>query len=371
MKHFIFSHDAEKAAQEFASTKGIHFDMVPECIGANPRFWIELVKLNPEYIARVPQKVLEQPEFAENVDHQTFYRYIPKEYLTVKDYNTFKEMPEKSISVNRNPVKLSHDNEFSWYCTDDLDRWIGESSLNKYRLLDLIEEGRGADRINKELWSQDFADYLWESRKAIVAFDNIPEEFVRDEWRKLMTFFKERRYPILGYVRGFEKVEQLPEYWASFKTAEDMILALECEEFVERCQNPWGYTEVFEFNSARREKIKTYPQIFANLWKAVEEVARDNPEILKKMVSCYGSWFAKCMPKELFNLEWLIDLELVELYASSYTHALSRLNLAKSEVERMEAEDRLKEVLEDFKKEILIYVSLNDEELNQFIERFV
>lgn len=375
MKHFTFSHDATEAAKGFACTEGIRFDMIPKALGADPKFWLELVKLNPEYIARVPKKVLEQEEFAENenIDHLRFYKFLPEKYLTVEDYNAFKAMPEKAISVHSSPVQISCDNDFTWYCTNDKDSWIGESKLNHSTLLWLIQEGESPKKINRELWTQGFADYLWESRKAIVGFEGIPDEFIRDNWRKLMRFFREKRYPVFGCGRSIEEAEKLPEYWASFKTSEEMMLALECEELVGRCQNPYGYAESFDFSPSRMERRKAYPQIFSNLWNVVEGVAKDDPEILRRMIVLYGSWFAKFVPKKLFNLEWLNDLEDFELYAESYVDALSTYDFAKtkSEVQQLKAKEKLENEFNELKRVILGYVALNEEELKEFIESLV
>lgn len=369
MRQYVFSHDAEEAAKDFASAKTISFNMIPHDLRANAKFWVKLVELDPNYIAKVPQEVLDSESFAGNVSHKLFYRYLPKKYLTVEDFNTFRDMPEKAISVTRNPVELSKINEYVWYLTNEPDEWMMASIMDKRMLLYLIQEGRGAERINSELWSQEFADYLWESRKAMVSFDFIPKQFVRDEWMTLMTMYKEKRYPVFGNGGSILKAEKIPEYWGSFKTEEEMKRALDCEDLILRCDNPWGYAVRFEFNPALQRT--DYPEIFSNLWNAISAVAANNEEILKRMYELYGSHFSKAMPRELFNIEWLIESDELELYVDSYKHGLWLLKSAECEVEKLEAEDRLKERLDTLKKAILRQIPMSDEELEKFISSIV
>ena len=369
MKHFTFSPDAEKAAQQFSEAQGINFNMVPNCIGANTKFWIKLVELNPENISRVPDNILELEEFAKNVDHQLFYRYLPKKYLTAEDYHSYMANPKKAIASGRHPVKISRSNEYSWYCTNDTNDWVEESSLTNDRLLSLIQAHRGADQINRELWTQEFADYLWESPKAIVAFDDIPEEYVRDEWKKLMDVFVQKRYPVFGLQRSSESYEKLPQYWGSFTNTQDMLLALDCEDLAERCENPFGYTIHIDLNAIM--KPKDFSKTSEELWNAIKDVAADNPEILRRMFELYGMILTKCMPKELFNLEWLLKSSSFEFYLDDYKIALSELNSATCEVEKLEAEKLVDDNIKSIHRLIKRFVSLDDSEIDVLISTLV
>ncbi len=369
MKQYVFSHDVEQAAKDFASApKGISFTMIPHDIGANTKFWVKLVELDPNYIEKVPKEVLDSESFADSVDHRVFYSYLPKKYLTVEDYNAVKAMPEMAISTIRNPAKLNQHNEYLWYCTDDY-HWKMASQMNKYTLLNLIEEGRGAERINSELWSQEFADYLWKSAKAMVSFDAIPKQFVREEWMVLMSFYREKRYPVFGNGSTFSKAEKIPEYWGSFKTEEEISLALDCEDLYFRCDNPYGYTCEFRLDSSMRRN--DYAEIFSNLWEAVSGVVANNKKLLKRMYELYGSRFAKAMPRELFDMEWLINSEEFEWLVDSYKCRFKNYMEAEYEVEKLEAKERMDEWLEMLKEHILSNVSMSDEELEKFISSFL
>lgn len=369
MRKFVFSIDKEEAAEQFVQAKGINFGMVPNCIGANATFWVRLVELDPNYIARVPQDVLELGYFAENVSHEIFYRYLPKRYLTAEDYASFKANPEKAISVNRNPAQVSRTNDYTWYCIDEVrNTWRRESSLNKETLLYLIQEGKHVD-INPELWSQEFADYVWKSPKAMVAFSYIPDEYVREEWRQLMDLFEKKRRPVFGYARSMEKCEEIPKYWGSYKTEREMLMALECEQLVNRTQNPYGYAVTLEFNSEMADM--DFSKIFTDLWTAIRDVAEGNREVVRRMYELYGMWFSKCMPKELFDLKWLINSDTFEFYSNRYKKALFARNSAKCKVEELEAEDRIQKRLESLKELIRRYVNLDEKEIDDLIATIV
>lgn len=368
MKHFMFVHDAEEAAKDFANTPGVHLKMIPRDLGANVKFWAKLVELNPELIGRVPQKVIETKEFADSIDHIRFFNFVPTEYLTDEDISKYKEKPEKAIWVLKNPVQVNTMNEYSWYCIDDGNNWRSASSLDTYMLYALIEEHRRADQINPELWTQKFADYLMTSEKALVSFDDIPEQFVRDEWIEIMTLYRNKRYPIFGEYKSISKPERIPEYWGSFKTEQEIMLALDLEELINRCQNPWGYAVSVGFDFS--DDHTDYSKIFADLWDAIGETVSNNETILKRMMKLYAM-FSRCIPKELFKPEWLEEHEDFQYYKHSYRNAKLWVKCAKNEVERLERVERLKEEKESFKAFILEYLPMTDEEVEKFISEII
>lgn len=377
MKHFMFVHDAEEAAKDFANTPGVHLNMIPRDLGANVKFWAKLVELSPELIGRVPQKVIETKEFADSIDHIRFFNFIPteyltgeerSEYLTDEDGSKYKKIPEKAIWVLKNPVQVNTMNEYSWYCVNDENDWRSASSLDTYMLFALIEEHRRADQINPELWTQELADYLMTTGKALVSFDDIPEQFVRDEWREIMTLYKNKRYPIFGDYKSISEPERIPEYWGSFKTEKEIMLALDLEELINRCQNPWGYAVSVGFDFS--DDHTDYSKIFADLWDAISETVSNNETILKRMMKLYAM-FSRCIPKELFKPEWLEEHEEFQAYKRSCRNANLLVKCAKNEVKRLERVERLKEERESFKAFILEYLSMTDEEVERFISEII
>jgi len=77
------------------------------------------------------------------------------------------------------------------------------------------------------------------------------------------------------------------------------------------------------------------------------------------------------MPKELFKLEWLLNSSIFESYVDDYKLALSELNSATCEVERMEADDFVQENIQSIKRLITTFVSLDDSELDALISTLV
>ena len=130
------------------------------------------------------------------------------------------------------------------------------------------------------------------------------------------------------------------------------------------------------FSSTRVERfvlnpfttIPDYEKIFADLWDAIKDVVEDNPDIINRMFGIYESRFSHCLPRKLVNLQWIREADYVELMTYDYKDALSLRECASCEVERLEAEDWLKERYDSLKKAILSYTQMDDEELESFIE---
>ena len=303
MRKFVIATNPELAAIDFAeeinSTENpkAKLSMIPKSIVQSEKFWIKLVKIKPEFIARVPEEIIESESFSRAVDHQLFYRYLPKRFLTDEDHYTHKKNPSKAILVDGYPEQIGYHEEYTWYSFKGLPYWYASSQVNYRDVFDHIDELNPVSKICSEFWSQKLADLIWNSPMAIEAFDDIPKEFVRAEWCRLIQIFREKRYPIFGYRDTRDYPELLAEYWQSFKDETQMLMAFKVEKMVERCCNVYRNTRALPQN--RKSSNYDFSKDYRKLWEVIRPMVNKNPNLIKKFINLYDVNLSQCIPDEL------------------------------------------------------------------------
>ena len=370
MKKIIIAKDPEQAAIKFAKDMEEmkptpNFSMIPRSIGSSVEFWVKIVELNPNFIAQVPEEILECEEFCKSIDHQLFYKYIPPKYLTVEDYNIHNTHPERAISVFRRPAEISDHESFVLAAFEGFHKyWYRVEEYTPETLLMGIDEINSASDILPELWSQELADLIWNAPVAFVSYNGIPENFRRAEWVKMVDFINSKRYSFFRLGRSSELPGKLAEYWGQFDTVEKLNYAIEVEKKINSCQNPYGYTEY-------RFKVNIPEGSYENFWNAISSVVGDSKELLQAFFELYGSNFSRVIPIELVNLEWIRqELALKSCYRH-YRMFISKVESAESEVEKLTAKDKAEEYLTRLKKLVLKYHFFSEEELEVFLKDFM
>lgn len=367
MEKKIIATVPEQVAIDFVESHkkkpSISFSMIPKSIGQNVKFWAKLVEINPEYIARVPEAILEKEDFSKIVDHNIFYNYLPKKYLTVEDYKGHKENPN-AISVLRSPVKINKHENFTWYALNS--DWYSASEIDAQTVFMHLGEFEPASGIFPELWSQKLADLILNSSKALIFFDAIPKDYVNEEWTELMQIFAEKRYPLFGYERTNKKPESLAKYWRNFPNEQQLKLALKLESIIDRCSNPFNYTRTF-WNIDEKDMDPT--PYFKELWLVLKPIIENSPELIEKFFKLYGGDFTRQIPEDLFKLEWI--REEVEEFVCDYCTALEAIQNAECEIERLEAQDSANQIYYEIRVLILEYRDLSEEQIKELIDSMV
>ncbi len=368
MKKIIISNLPEQAAKEFAEERKsakIDFSIIPRSIGSNEKFWAKLCEIDSEYIARVPEKILNSEAFAKLIDHQRFYRFIPKKFLTEDDYYAHKENPGLAVCAYGGKAEISNHDDFVWYKFRNSSSWCTTHEMTARTIINHIDELEKAKDILPELWSQELADLLWDSSLAIVSFDDIPNEFVRDEWAKIMTLLKDKRYPVFGLGSTYTHPDLLAEYWTNFRDESQMATAIELEKLVSRCSNPYGYARTYSFNASSEEVDSS--ECFKNLWQAIKPVVENNPNLIEEFFNMYEGDFSRVLPDDLFKIDWVKKSSRFMYYCEDYYSALDDLECAESEVEKLEAQEDVDIQLSSLKKLILSYHEMSEEQVNSLI----
>ena len=373
MDKMIIATVPEQVAIDFVESEkkehSMSFSMIPKSIGENVKFWAKLVEINPDYISWVPEAILEKEDFAKLVDHEVFYRYLPKKYLTVEDYKIYKENPEQAISVRRSPVKINEHEEFIWYALSRSSFWYSASKIDAKTVFNHLDEDDPASGIFPELWAQDLADLIWNSSKAIIFFDAIPKKYVRAEWDELMQLLLKKRYPLFGYEYTSAKPELLAEYWRNFPNEHQVRKALKLEALVKRCSNPFGYTVTFWFGESEKGIDPT--PYYKELWLVLKPIIENIPELIEEFFELYQENFSRQLPDELFNIEWTRKEDILDLLAHEYRSALKAMQNADCEIERLEAEDLANQSYKEMRDEILSYHDMSEEKIKKLIDSIV
>lgn len=375
MKRLTIANDPEQAAIEFAEQyekvkPKLEFSMIPKSIGSSEKFWAKLVELKPEFISRVPEVIRGSESFAKLIDHQKFYNYIPKRFLTAQDFEEHKKSSNKTVSAYGSPVEISTHDNFFWvtYGAGNYP-WLAVSKLTPEELFGKISEINPAKGILPELWSQKLADLIWESPMALVSYNAIPEEFVRKEWDELVNLFNEKRFPIYRFRNTMEDVEKLSEYWSQFKTEAEIKQAIKIEKLIERCNNPYGYSVNIDMRYVPDLYYAENP--YEELWKTVEPIIGDNQELIEEFFNMYDKKIARFIPKEKFNYDWIKRGRLFGCYLRNYEEAVEALELAESEIEVLEAKDDIEKALCFMKETAMDYREMTDAEYDAFVAPYI
>lgn len=373
MEKMIIATVPEQVAIDFVESykkkHSMEFRMIPKSIGEDVRFWAKLVEIDLYYISCVPETILEKEDFAKLVDHEVFYRYLPKKYLTVEDYKNHKENPEHAMNVLRGPVEINKHDDFIWYALSRSSSWYPASKIDAQIVFDHLDEDDPASEIFPELWAQDLADLIWNSSKAIVFFDAIPKKYVRAEWDMLMQLFLKKRYPLFGYEYTSAKPELLAEYWRNFPNEHQVRKALKLEDLVKRCRNPFGYTETFWFGESEKG-IDSTPY-YKELWLVLKPIIENIPELIEEFFELYQENFSRQLPDELFKVEWIKEDDIWDILVDDYCSALRAVQNAEYEVERLEAEDLANQRYKEIRDEILSFRDMSDEKVKELIDLIV
>ena len=375
MKRFTIAKNPEQAATEFVAQyeevrPQLEFSMIPKSIGSDEKFWAKIVELKPEFISRVPDVIRNSEAFAKLIDHQLFYNYIPKKFLTAEDFEIHKNSSKRSACGYGSPAQISEHNCFDWVTYDHGNYpWYDVSTVTAESIFSKISEINPAKNILPELWSQKLADLIWDSPLALVSYNAIPEEFVRKEWDELTDFFSTKRYPIFKYGTTLDHPENLVEYWGQFKTEEDMKMAFQVEELIERCSNPYGYA--VNINPRYLPNFEEDVEHYEALWKTIEPMTEKNPEFVEEFFKIYDRKLSPFIPIEKFNFDWIKDSNLFKFYLTSYKEAVEGIDLAESEVEKLEAQDDMNKAIKGLKEAVLKYCNITDAEAEAFIAPYI
>lgn len=375
MRKITIANDPEQAAVEFAAQYGkvrqkLEFTMLPKSIGETEKFWAKLVELEPRFISRVPDVIRRSEAFANLVDHQMFFNYISREFLTAEDFEERKKSSKHSFFAAGSPAEISEHNSFVWVTYENGNYpWYDASKMTAEELFKNINELNPATVILPELWSQKLADLIWDSPLALVSYNAIPEEFVRNEWDELVHFFNTKRYPIYKFGSTFDKPEKLVEYWSQFKTEEELKQAFQVEALIERCSNPYGYAVTIDPRCLPNfdEDVPHYEA----LWKTIEPLVENKKELIEAFFKMYDRKLARFIPVEKFDFEWLKNSNMFKFYLRDYKDAVEELELAETEVDKLEAKEEIEKAVKMLTDTVLKYRNISEAEAEAFIAPYI
>ena len=346
----------------------VSFAVIPKAIGSSMNFWLKLVELEPKYIARVPLKIIECEEFAKMVDHVLFYEYLPKKYLNAEDYLAHRINPEASIKRKLgflNRAEICSHNEYTWYMFDGYPTWISASNMTPNEIIGHLGKLNLASELFPELWSQELADKIMNSKFAIISYEDIPKEFIRPEWTEIMKLYKEVRFPTFGLECTKLHPEKLSEYWSKFKTKAQMKMAIALEELIKRCCIPSNYRMNVQLSPVlEKADCRAY---YKKMYSAVKGTIEKDPSFMESFFKMYGADFSMVVPEGRFKLEWIAKSQVFRNYLDDYRMALNELSEAETEVERLEAQETVDFEFNSLKKLVKSYRKMRDEDLNSFI----
>lgn len=372
MKKIIFANEPEQAAIDFVKENeavrpnDVDMTIIPCSLSNSEKFWAELVKVNPEFIGRVPNTILEGEAFASLVNHNLFYLYLPKKYLTKEDYEFHKENVDYAIrnqSYVQRAVVTRHD-EHIWYKFDNSSHWLAASEMTARFIFNQFDELTKASELMPELWTQELADMLWNSSLAIVSFNAIPHEFVRPEWDAIVEIFCEKRYHLFGRGSTWAHPEHLAEYWSNFKTKDELEMAFQVEEFVGRCANAYGYA----VNVRIADDECDYSNEFKDLYLTVKSMVEHDSELMESFIKLYGLNFLKHVPVEVMDINWIIMCDQFKYCKREYLGSLKELELSESEVEQLEAQEFVDSCWDMLKKVVNSCKPMSDEEVMKLVD---
>ena len=377
MKKIQFSSDSKKAAEQFAkmcdssSSSRPKFYLIPKTIGSNAEFWLELVEINSTFIANVPKAIKETEEFSQHINHRKFYRYIPTKFLTMDDYQEHKKDPKSEISISgyHEIAEINEHESYSWVTLGiSGDDWYAEDTLTPEKIKASIGELAPARDILPELWSQKLADLIWNSSLAMVSFDAIPKQYVREEWENLIEIYKNKRYPLFEDSHTSIHPEKLAEYWGQFKTVDQIKEAIKLEEKIVECRNPYGYTTIIGFGQRKKMEIENPTEFYEKMWEVVKPYIENSTELMDSFFKMYGCNFSKVIPDEDFCDKWILEDLISNSCAELYDIGKSESETANSEVEKIEAKECKVEALTNLKKRIECFRDVTEEETVHFVK---
>ena len=380
MKKIQFSSDPKKAAEQFAtmcdssSSSRPKFYIIPKTIGSDAEFWVRLVEINSTFIANVPNAIKENEEFSQHIDHLKFYRYIPKKFLTVDEYQAHKDNPKSEISISgyHEIAEINEHESYSWVTLGiSGDDWYAEDTLTPEKIKASIGELAPARDILPELWSQKLADLIWNSSLAMVSFDAIPKQYVRKEWENLIEIYKNKRYPLFKDSDTGLHPEKLAEYWGQFKTVDQIKEAIKLEEKIVECRNPYGYTIIIGFGQRKEMEIEDPTEFYKKMWEVVKPSIENSTELMDSFFKMYGCNFSRVIPNEDFCDKWILEDYYNRSCAELYALGKSESERAVSEVEKFEAKKCRVEALTDFKERIESFRDMTEEEMVHFMKEIL
>lgn len=335
MKKFTFAKDPAESAKLVNENQSIDIlSIVPSELINDVRFWIELVKINPEYwLVYVPEQFMSEKELWDCIDRNKFYLSIPKSLVSVDDYQayqTYQANGGKSYSSYHSAFKnFSTKNCYEWFLVENPHKYfISKENYNPALFVSRLSCGASED-IHDDFWSQELADAFWDSEIFLCFYKDIPEVFIRPEWKRVIFLYETKRLLMLGEGDSCNvRVENLPAYWENFTTEQEFDDAFILERKIKLY---YSSRTKFFFNSKPKVDLT---DIMTKVWNGL---SIKNQEIVDSLFEFYEIPFAAAVSDEFFKEEWIV--KSIELALSFYIFNMNDSKESTTEVERLEFMD--------------------------------